>query len=50
VVDSCVQGNEPSRLIKAVEFRDWLSDYKVLKDSAPGTNLNTYNNLNNHNI
>jgi hypothetical protein len=35
VAGSCEHGNELSGFIKGGEFLDWLSDYQLLKDSAP---------------
>jgi hypothetical protein len=35
VASSCEQGNEPSNSIKGGEILDQLSDYQLLKDSAP---------------
>jgi hypothetical protein len=35
VVDPCEHSNESSGSIKDGDFLDWLSDYYLLKDSAP---------------
>jgi hypothetical protein len=35
VAKSCEYGNEPSGSIKDEEFLDQLSDYQLLKNSAP---------------
>jgi hypothetical protein len=35
VEGSCEHGNEPSGSIKCLEFPEYLSDWRLLKDSAP---------------